>query len=255
MSMPDAAEEVPASRYSVEERIGVLEELLSERYSCRAFLPQPVPRATIERILTAAQKTASWCNSQPWQLAIASGAATKKFRDAMYGAASSGKSNTGDFPFPREYRGVYLERRRESGFQLYNSLGIARGDKAAYAKQSLENFNLFGAPHVAIIHTDEALGVRREWPRCRRRRWRFIPRWCASISVSAMTGGWYAAFHSDSPTAATRPTAIAPRAPALRIPSRSSTNSAARKPRLLTAIRVSIVGSWRPISRRRRRRR
>ena len=64
-----------------------------------------------------------------------------------------------DFPFPREYLGVYLERRRESGFQLYNTLGIARGDKAAYAKQALENYNFFGAPHVAIIHTDEALGV------------------------------------------------------------------------------------------------
>jgi len=159
MNMSDTALKTSASRHSVEQRIGVLEELLSERYSCRAFRPDPVPRLTIERILTAAQKTASWCNSQPWQLAIASGAATQKFRDAIHGAASSGKPNTGDFPFPREYRGVYLERRRESGFQLYNSLGIPRGDKAGYAKQALENFNFFGAPHVAIVHTDEALGV------------------------------------------------------------------------------------------------
>ena len=139
--------------------IEVLEDLLSERFSCRAFRPDPVPRATIDRILAAAQKTASWCNSQPWQLAIASGAATKKFRDVVYGAASSRAPASGDFPFPREYRGVYLERRRESGFQLYNSLGIPRGDKAGYAKQALENFNFFGAPHVAIVHTDEALGV------------------------------------------------------------------------------------------------
>jgi nitroreductase len=151
--------QTPASRRSADERIGVLEELLNERYSCRAFLSKPVPRATIEKILTTAQRTASWCNSQPWQLVIASGEATKKFRDVMYGVANSGQPNTGDFPFPREYRGVYLERRRESGFQLYNTLGIARGDKAAYAKQALENFNFFGAPHVAIIHTDEALGV------------------------------------------------------------------------------------------------
>jgi nitroreductase len=157
MNMADA--NAPARRHNVEERIGVLEELLSERFSCRAFRPEPVPRATIERILHASQKTASWCNSQPWQLAIASGAATRKFRDVIYAAASSGKPNSGDFPFPREYRGVYLERRRESGFQLYNSLGIARGDKAAYGKQALENFNFFGAPHVAIVHTDEALGV------------------------------------------------------------------------------------------------
>src|SRR5262249_2763004 len=143
----------------VQEPIEVIEQLLAARFSCRAFLPKPVPRATIERILVAAQKTASWCNSQPWRLEITSGEATQKFREAIYGAASSGRPNSGDFPFPREYRGVYLERRRESGFQLYNSLGIPRGDKAGYAKQALENFNFFGAPHVAIVHTDEALGV------------------------------------------------------------------------------------------------
>ena len=146
------------SRHGIEQRIGVLEELLDERFSCRAFKPDPVPRAIIERILKVAQRTASWCNSQPWQVVIASGNAKENFRKEIYAAATSGKDD-GDFPFPREYRGVYLQRRRESGFQLYNTLGISRGDRAAYAKQGLENFNFFGAPHVAIIHTDEALGV------------------------------------------------------------------------------------------------
>jgi len=157
--MSDNAVRAPDGRRSLEERIGVLEELLSERYSCRAFRPEPVPRPTIERILAAAQRTASWCNSQPWQILIASGAAKERFRAAIYEKASSGAPEDGDFSFPREYRGVYLERRRESGFQLYNTLGIVRGDKAAYAKQALENYNFFGAPHVAIIHTDEALGI------------------------------------------------------------------------------------------------
>jgi nitroreductase len=141
------------------EPIAVLEDLLHQRYSCRAFRSDPVPRATIERMLTAAQRTASWCNSQPWQVVIASGAARLRFRDAIYAEASSGAPEDGDFSFPREYLGVYLERRRESGFQLYNTLGIARGDKAAYARQALENYNFFGAPHVAVIHTDEALGI------------------------------------------------------------------------------------------------
>ena len=156
--MSDAAGS-PHSQHAIEQRIGVVEEVMGERFSCRAFLPQAVARPTIERILNAAQKTASWCNSQPWRLEITSGAATTRFRDAMYGAASSGQSMSGDFPFPREYRGVYLERRRESGFQLYNALGIPRGDRAGYAHQALQNFNFFGAPHVAIVHTDEALGV------------------------------------------------------------------------------------------------
>lgn len=139
--------------------LDVVEKLLAARYSCRAFKPDEVPRGIIERVLSAAQKTASWCNSQPWQVTIFSGEAARKFSEDIYKAASSGAAGGSDFPFPREYKGVYLDRRRESGFQLYNALGIARGDKAAYQKQMLENFHFFGAPHVAIVTTDEALGV------------------------------------------------------------------------------------------------
>lgn len=139
--------------------IEVVEKLLAARYSCRAFKPDIVARATIERVLSAAQKTASWCNSQPWQVTIFSGDAVRTFGEAMYKAASERGHGVTDFPFPREYQGVYLDRRRESGFQLYNALGIARGDKAAYHKQMMENFRFFGAPHVAIVSSDEALGV------------------------------------------------------------------------------------------------
>ena len=141
------------------DRIGALEELLNERYSVRAFLPREVPRDVIEHVLAVAQRTASWCNSQPWQVVIASGEAKERFRKAIYAEAASGSAENSDYAFPREYLGVYLERRRESGFQLYNTLGIPRGDKLAYAKQALENYNFFGAPHVAIIHTTEPLGV------------------------------------------------------------------------------------------------
>jgi nitroreductase len=149
----------PATRYSSEHRIGALEELLNERYSVRAFEQREVPRETIEHVLTTAQRTASWCNSQPWQVLIVSGAAKESFRKASHAEASRGLGEDYDFTPPREYVGVYLERRRESGFQLYNTLGIARGDRAAYAKQALENYNFFGAPHVAVIHTNEPLGI------------------------------------------------------------------------------------------------
>jgi nitroreductase len=149
----------PGARYATEDRIGALEELLNERYSVRAFLPRDVPRNVIENILTTAQRTASWCNSQPWQVLIVSGEAKERFRKAIYAEASRGLGEDYDFTPPREYVGVYLERRRESGFQLYNTLGIARGDRAAYAKQALENYNFFGAPHIAVIHTNEPLGI------------------------------------------------------------------------------------------------
>ena len=139
--------------------MNVLEMLLAQRFSCRAFAADPVPRVVIDRLLRTAQRTPSWSNSQPWQVVIASGAETAKFREVMFAAAASGTPERPDFAWPRQYTGVHLQRRRECGFQLYNTLGIARGDRAAYARQMLENFKLFGAPHVAIITTAEELGV------------------------------------------------------------------------------------------------
>ncbi len=135
-----------------------LSRLVARRFTCRAYLPHAVERGTIEGIVSVAQRTASWCNVQPWQLLITSNDATERFREALSRHAAESSAIDSDFPFPEEYRGIHLERRREAGFQLYNALGIARGDKAAYARQSMENFRFFGAPHVAIVTTPAELG-------------------------------------------------------------------------------------------------
>ena len=60
-----------------------LERLLTERWSCRAFEPREVPRPQIERLLSLAQRSASWCNTQPWQVYITRGAGTERFRAAL----------------------------------------------------------------------------------------------------------------------------------------------------------------------------
>ena len=136
-----------------------LDRLLRDRHSCRAFLPDRVDRAVIERIFETAQRAASWCNSQAWQVTIVSGAAIERFRTALCAAAAAGAEGDTDFPFPAEYTGVYLQRRRECGFQLYEAVGVERGDKPGYARQTLENYRLFGAPHVAILTSDPGLGI------------------------------------------------------------------------------------------------
>ncbi len=133
--------------------------LLNARHSCRAFKPEPVPRATIEAILATAQRTASWNNTQPWQVIVTTGAATERFRDLMVASAQAAEPPQSDLAFPREYRGVYLHRRRACGFQLYDAVGVQRGDRPAYARQALRNYQLFDAPHVAIVTSDEALGT------------------------------------------------------------------------------------------------
>lgn len=137
----------------------VLDDLLAARHSCRAYLPRPVEREVMTRIFETAQRTASWCNSQAWQVSVTSGDATDRLRTALVEAASSGAAGGSDFPFPHEYTGVYLERRRDCGFGLYDAVGVKRGDKESYARQTMENFRLFGAPHVAILTSDPGLGV------------------------------------------------------------------------------------------------
>lgn len=146
---------MPADTKNIE----ALEELLDQRWSCRGFLSKPVPEDTIRAILRTAQKTASWCNSQPWQVTIVSGNAKDRLSQKIFEHIAAGRDGDPDIAFPREYRGVYLERRRRSGFQLYESMNVTRGDKEAYRKQAEENYRFFGAPHVAIITSDEALGT------------------------------------------------------------------------------------------------
>lgn len=141
------------------DRAAALEQLALDRYSCRGFLPDPLPRATIDRILTIAQRSPSWCNSQTWQLTVGSAAATERARSALLAHVRSGAAPAPDLDWPREYRGVYLQRRRECGFQLYAATGVARGDKEGAERQRMENFRFFGAPHVAIVSTEEPLGT------------------------------------------------------------------------------------------------
>lgn len=133
-----------------------LDRLLTSRHSCRAFLPQPVPDALIDAMLASAQRTASWCNTQPWQLLLTSGAGTHAFRNVMRQAARE-RPAASDIAFPPGYADEHLARRRASGHQLYQAVGIERHDKAMARAQSLRNFDFFDAPHVVIVTTARSL--------------------------------------------------------------------------------------------------
>jgi nitroreductase len=135
-----------------------LERLLAGRWSSRGYLPDQVPRPVIERVLELAQRTPSWCNTQPWHTLITEGDATERFRQVLMKHAAEASMEP-DFDFPQRYTGVYQERRKEVAWQLYESVGIAYGDRTASAAQTAKNFEFFGAPHVAIITTETDLGT------------------------------------------------------------------------------------------------
>ncbi len=134
-----------------------LQDLLHARHSCRAFRADAVPQEVISQILLDAGRAPSWCNAQPWKVIVTSGAQTDSFRAAMANAFDSG-APAPDYPFPDGYSGPHLKRRRTCGFQLYEAVGIGRGDREGRARQMRENYTLFGAPHVAIITCPKELG-------------------------------------------------------------------------------------------------
>ncbi|WP_299502873.1 nitroreductase [uncultured Roseobacter sp.] len=137
--------------------IETLQNLLSTRYSCRAFRSDPVPGETIHQIIDAARHVPSWCNAQPWQVIVTEPKATEKFRKALQEEAAKGSPRL-DLQGPDGYPGVYGDRRRTCGWQPYDAVGVQKGDRAASGAQMMRNFALFDAPHVAIISSPRALG-------------------------------------------------------------------------------------------------
>src|SRR5258705_6622447 len=134
--------------------IEVLEDLLASRFSCRAFKPDPVPRATIERILAAAQKNRVVVQQPAVAIGDRLGCGNEKVSRCDVRCRLQRQAEQRRFSVPAR-----ISRRlsRAPPRKRLSTLQLARhppGDKAAYARQALENFNFFGAPHVAIVHTD-----------------------------------------------------------------------------------------------------
>lgn len=136
----------------------VLKQLLGDRFSCRAYLPGAVPDAVIASIFNSARLSASWCNTQPWDMVITRPGTTEPFAAALTAEALAQGEVESDLAFPPDYKGAFLDRRRAAGFGLYEAVGIGRKDIEGRKRQGLENFRFFGAPHVAILTTAAELG-------------------------------------------------------------------------------------------------
>ncbi|MEX1665532.1 nitroreductase [Zhongshania arctica] len=139
--------------------VKVFSDLVNERRSVRAFLPKPVAQSELESIFGLAQRAPSNCNTQPWQVAVASGESIENLRSKILPAFSAGEW-TMDFPYDGKYQGVYKERQYKAAADLYDAMGITRENKVARNEQFMKNYEFFGAPHVAFLFLPEPFGLR-----------------------------------------------------------------------------------------------
>lgn len=139
-----------------------VDEALQTRKSIRAFLPQAIPKATVEAILCAASRSPSGTNTQPWIVHALAGAELKRLISAIVGvlpAMDPRKPDSEHEPdYPTAWPSPYIERRRKVGWDLYTLLGIKRGEHDRITAQRNKNFEFFGAPVGLIFSIDSRLG-------------------------------------------------------------------------------------------------
>src|SRR4051812_35120491 len=119
-----------------------IDHAITSRRSVRAFLPTPVPRAEFAAILDAAARAPSGTNMQPWRGYVLGGAerdALCTAVQAVFDAEEPGRRHEVQY-YPNEFFEPYLSRRRKVGWDLYGTLGIARGESAKMRAQHRRNF-------------------------------------------------------------------------------------------------------------------
>lgn len=134
-------------------------DLLAERYSVRAFTDRPVTDTELEAILTAAQRTPSWSNTQAWHVRVLRGDVLVEFGTRLQAAVRArGKETGADLPLPGRFTDAEMARKRETGYGRYEALGIDRNDPAGRTAASMLNFAFFGAPVGLVLTTTRSVG-------------------------------------------------------------------------------------------------
>jgi nitroreductase len=135
-------------------------EAVATRMSCRAFLPTPVPEATVRAILDAARQAPSGGNLQPWRLYALAGGALAGLVAAV--RAKLPTHPRGEDPeydiYPPGLWEPYRSRRFRCGEDLYATIGVQREDKLARLMQFARNYEFFGAPVGLFFYLDRRLG-------------------------------------------------------------------------------------------------
>lgn len=141
------------------EECAAIEAAVFERRSVRAFLNTPVPRATVERLLTLAARAPSGSNMQPWRAHVLAGAAKQALTDAILKGSPQKSDGAAYKYYPEPFFEPYLGRRRKVGLDLYSLIGVQKGDGAAMAAQMAKNYDFFGAPVGFIFTIDRRLEI------------------------------------------------------------------------------------------------
>jgi nitroreductase len=139
-------------------------EAIKSRMSIRGFKPDPVPKEVLLELLRVATRSPSGVNCQPWEIYVVVGEALKEL-----GRVYVERFSQGIKPQPVVYagqetkgvspslKGVYRERQVQLAKQMFQLLGIEKGDENKLREYYEKMYSFYDAPAVIIITADESL--------------------------------------------------------------------------------------------------
>jgi nitroreductase len=140
--------------------------VMKGRYSCRAFLPAPVPKDVLKEILSIASRAPSGTNIQPWKVWVLTGETKRRVSERLLATFDDPEEvSTHSEPYqyyPKQWVQPYIDRRRKVGLGLYSLLGIQKGDALRMHEQHARNYKFFDAP-VGLIFTVDTIMEQGSW--------------------------------------------------------------------------------------------
>lgn len=136
-------------------------EAIASRYSCRAFLPTPVPLDVVRDIIDRAARAPSGGNLQPWLVHALAGERLEALKSQLRPrfAKELPRGEGAEYQvYPVELKEPYYERRSRVATQLYDSIGIPREDRPGRYRQFSRNYLFYDAPVGLFVSMDRIMG-------------------------------------------------------------------------------------------------
>ncbi|ORB64714.1 nitroreductase [Mycolicibacterium tusciae] len=136
-------------------------EAVKTRRAVRGFTDQAVEREVIERVLSAAARSPSGSNIQPWNIYVVTGEPLAQLKKVATERVAAGDpwDEREYVMYPPQLKSPYGERRAAFGRDRYTALGVARDDWEARARAAIGNWECFGAPVALFCYIDRDLGM------------------------------------------------------------------------------------------------
>ena len=134
------------------------EELVASRRSIRGYKPDPVSKELMAEIVEIAKRAPSSMNTQPWNFHVITGAPLELIREGNTERMLAGASVDREIKMSSHgYQGIHRERQIEIAVQLFEAMGIERGDKPRRQDWVMRGFRQFDAPVSVVVTVDKAL--------------------------------------------------------------------------------------------------